>query len=440
MTLQSAVTDPAQSAVDRVERVCVNVHGCLPYQNGRLTFVRGQGAYLMTSDGRSCVDLVNAFGSVLLGHADPAIVEAVSAAVTDGLPAAAHDIAGEVAERIIADTAHGSTVAFFKTGTDAVRAATLAVRAVRRRRLLVSAGFHGWDEPWTPAAREPFTINEAGVFDCFYLPEALEPFLDSHAGDVAAAVISPDYLHLHPARLRRLIQACRDRGVPVIADDVKYGYRFGAGSSLRQVGIEADVYVYAKGLANGWPIACVAGPPELLAPMRLWCSTLTYDVPSLAAARATLEQLAARGAQARIAEQGAAFLAAARDRIRTSRLPIEPIGDGHGFQFVLAPELDDAFFAYAAEHGLLLSPGDNQFPSLAFAGGAIDDALRALSATLDDLSARFPQLRSAPLTQRARWLAAWSQMDGFADGDDAVDADTRRAFIAEQLASGEEPV
>src|SRR5207302_10391234 len=119
------------TVMSRLLDACANVHGCLPYQLGRFAAGRGRGAHLWDETGRRYVDLVNAFGSVTLGHADPAVVEAVTRAVASGVPAGGHALAAEVAERIAADVGAGARVAFFKTGTDALRSVVMAARHAR---------------------------------------------------------------------------------------------------------------------------------------------------------------------------------------------------------------------------------------------------------------------------------------------------------------------
>ncbi len=78
-----------------------------------------------------------------------------------------------------------------------------------------------------------------------------------------------------------------------------------------------------------------------------------------------------------------------------ARLPIEFAGAGHAFQFVFGDAmLADTFHEWAPREGLLLSPGDNQLPSLAFAGNVVDECvvLRRLTARLAD---HFPIARRA---------------------------------------------
>jgi glutamate-1-semialdehyde aminotransferase len=371
---------------------------------------------------------------LLLGHADDDVLSAVGEVLRSGIPASGGiRAAQDVAARVIADTEATYQVAFFKTGTMAVRAAAMACRRATGRGILVSAGYHGWDTMWSwPSV--PFCVSAAGVFECFYALDELKHFLDASSDTVAGAVISPDYLHITADGLRDLFSLCRNYCPWVVADEVKYGYRYGSGPSICRGGLECDAYVLSKGLSNGWPLACVAGNRNLMKHMAPMVSTLTYEPASLAAARATLRKLESLGVQAQIAREGDRFLQGVRVIFEQSELPLETVGQGNIFQFIAGDEeLDAAFYDEAAAAGLLLARHDNQTPSWAFQGTVVDEALDAMVACVDRLKARFARLQRTPLPEVWRWRAAWTQAEGFpATG---VNPDTRREFIARCLSA-----
>lgn len=415
---------------------CANRAGCLPYgfdAGPAPDIVAGRGCYLFDRDGKRYIDLGNAFGSVMLGHADPDVSAAAAHAITTGMPAgASRHTASRIADRLALDLGAEMSTAFFKTGTTAVRAAACAARRATGRPWLASAGFHGWDVMWTPA-RTPFTVSDTGVFDFFYCADALEAFLAEHAGKVAAVVISPDYLHIGGDHLRTLSAIARAANVMTIFDEVKYGYRFGPGPSVQRHGITAEVYVFAKGLANGWPLACVTGAAAVMSEMALFTSTLAYSQVELCAAEATLTKLAAVGAWASIAAEGGRFTAGVRERLVASRLPLDLVGTGHVFQLVAGtPELEDALVAGARRRGLVLQARDQQMPSWSFTGDAVGDALDMVESVLAELAAQFSGLRGVPLSKRVHLDAAWSQMDGLPAM--ALTEAERTEFLAEKLA------
>jgi glutamate-1-semialdehyde 2,1-aminomutase/neamine transaminase/2'-deamino-2'-hydroxyneamine transaminase/neomycin C transaminase len=415
---------------------CANRAGCLPYgfdADAAPDIVAGRGCYLFDRDGKRYIDLSNAFGSVMLGHADPDVSAAAAHAITAGVPAGVSRHTGSrIADRLATDLGAEVSTAFFKTGTTAVRAAVCAARRATRRPWVASAGFHGWDVMWTPA-HTPFTVSDTGVFDFFYCADALAAFLDEHAGKVAAVVISPDYLHIGPDHLRALSAIARAADVLTIFDEVKYGYRFGPGPSVHRHGITGEVYVFAKGLANGWPLACVTGTAAVMSEMSLFTSTLAYSQVELCAAEATLAKLASVGASESIAAEGGRFVAGVRERLVASRLPLDLVGTGHAFQLVAeTPELEGALVAGARRRGLVLQAGDQQMPSWSFTGDAVGDALDILERVLTELAARFSGLCGVPLSKRAQLDAAWSQMDGLPAV--APTGAERTAFLTDKLA------
>ncbi|NGZ59858.1 MAG: hypothetical protein CV081_05075 [Nitrospira sp. LK265] len=407
------------------EELCANSEGCIPYGQWRskvrakyqcADIVSASGCLLLSSDGREFIDFGNAFGSVLIGHADVRINSAAIAALNTGLPAGlGKDLAAQIAAELASDLGLSWKTAFYQSGTSAVRACVLAARRLTGRRVVVSAGFHGWDLMWTSAA-SPFTENNDGVVDFLYDPEALDDILKRFSDQVAAVVISPDYLHCSAETLRRIAAIAKSYGVPIVSDEVKYGYRFVAGPSITRLGIVADAYVYAKGIGNGWPIACVVGDDSLLAQMTDFASTLTYSCPALAAAMRTLRLSKELDVRSSIERNGGRFIEEAKKMLSHARLPISVVGSGSSFQFVaLNPEVESVLVSIAYKHCLFMQPGDQQLPSYAFRDEIVERAIQALDAAVGELTANFPHLVDTQLDDEAWLHAAWMQMDGLSD-------------------------
>ncbi|GLW12000.1 hypothetical protein Misp01_71280 [Microtetraspora sp. NBRC 13810] len=393
--------------------IIANADGCAPYEVSRssVDVVRAEGAYVYDADDRSYLDLSNAFGSIMLGHNDPAVVSAVLATVRSGVPAGASlGLQHRLAERITADLGGDLKVAFFKTGTAATMAAAAAARRATGRRLIVSCGYHGYDPMWefTPPGRP----NEEGVLHVYHLPELLDQALAEHADEVAAVIISPDYIHVSPEYIADLFARCRRAGVVTIADEVKHGYRMRQGASINGAGAQADVYTYAKGISNGWPVSCVAGDERIMEPLAEFVSTLTFEAPGYAAAVATLDRLAELDAQAQLRIDGGRFVDRAAELLRARDLPIELAGTGAAFQFVCAPEVQEVLLEQALAERLILEPSDQQYPSASFRGEVVDDALGRLDRALTAMVAERPDLVGLKLTDLDRINAAFSQMDG----------------------------
>ncbi|MEU5977803.1 aminotransferase class III-fold pyridoxal phosphate-dependent enzyme [Streptomyces sp. NPDC047315] len=376
-------------------------------------FADASGAYLTDDSGFRWVDFDNARGSVLLGHGDPGVAAAVAHAATGAAGTATgwSPRLDTVLERL-RELCGGETVGLFRSGTAAVRAAVLAVRESTGRDLVLSAGYHGYDPMWFPgpALSAP---NTDGVID-FYFDLGLLDDLLRTPQSVAAVVISPDHMHLSPDWYRQARQLCDRAEVPVIADEVKVGLRYGPGLSTADT-LRPDVYTVAKGMANGFAVAAVGGSRALLKPLKEVSFTSFFEPTILAAADHTLERVATGEPQRTARDAGERFLGQARAALAEASLPLDVVGDGTFFQFVPASEGVEADFNRAADaEGLLFYAGDNQAVSAAFDDAVVADAQDRFTRVCERLAPYRGQPRP---DEAARYRAAWNVLDGLGEGD-----------------------
>jgi neamine transaminase/2'-deamino-2'-hydroxyneamine transaminase/neomycin C transaminase len=375
-------------------------------------FASGQGAYAVDPAGNRWIDLDNGRGSVFLGHGDERVAEAVARAARGGVGALTgwspllDDVLGRLSELL-----GGDVRGVFRTGTSALRAVASAVRAARaaelgvERPLLLSAGYHGYDPMWW--SDEPLVPNREGVVDFLFDLDVLAEWL-RRPEEIAAVVISPDFIHLGTDWYVAAGELAREAGVPVVADEVKTGLRYGA--HLAAPELQPAVWTSAKTLANGAPFAVAAGDAALLAEFETISYTSFLEPTVLAAAAATLERVATGEPQRSIGENAGRFVEHARTAFRERGVPIEIAGPPQLFQFVCAsPELEDAFLAACAEQRLLLYERDNQAPSEALRGEALADACERISRVAASLAGRWSDLE---VDDEARYAAAWYVMDG----------------------------
>jgi neamine transaminase/2'-deamino-2'-hydroxyneamine transaminase/neomycin C transaminase len=380
-------------------------------------FSSAHGAYLVDSNGERWIDLDNGRGSVLLGHGDPDVAEAVQRAARGELGSTTgwSPLLDRVLERGWS-LLGGEVLALFRTGTAALRSVICAVRDARaeelgtERPLVLSAGYHGYDTMWLHPDR-PFEVNADGILDFLFELNFLEDTLRRQR--VAAIVISPDR-SAFPAQwyadVRRL---ARDAGVPIVADEVKVGLRHAPELVMRD--LEPDVWIVAKTIANGAPVAMAGGRAALLGGLREVSFTSFFEPTVLAAVDVTLERVASGEPQRQIARHAGAFVSFARQALAEARLPIAIAGDAHLFHFVCASsEVDEAFQAASAAERILLFEGDNQAPSAALAGETLEDLRTRFAAVCAALAGRFPEQE---IDELAWYRAAWYSIDGLAARD-----------------------
>jgi acetylornithine aminotransferase len=242
------------------------------YGTPGLTLVRGEGAYVWDADGNRYLDLVAGIAVNALGHAHPAIVQAV----TEQIQTLGHtsnlyinQVTVELAERLLDVAGVSGKVLFCNSGAEAVEAALKLSRLTGRSKLVACDGaFHGRTMgaltlTGQAPKREPFTPLLPDVEHVpFGDPDALKAAIDDHtAAVIIEPVLGEGGVRPAPAGyLQAARQFTSDHGALLIVDEVQTGLgRLGTWFAFQQAGITPDVITLAKGLGGGLPLgACLA--------------------------------------------------------------------------------------------------------------------------------------------------------------------------------------
>src|SRR3954471_14833909 len=290
-----------------------------------LFFERGEGARLYDVDGNVHIDYVLGNGPAILGHAPKPVIEAVAASLAEGqVYAAQHPRETELAERLCRLLPGIEVVRFATSGTEAVLMAFRLARAfTNRTKILKFEGhYHGWSDQAYISARPP--LNEAGPADT-PVPVAGSPgmppsVLDDtvvagwndlellaqafarHKGEIAAIIMEPVMVNGGPTEpkagyLEGARELCRANGALFICDEVITGFRAGLRGAQGRYGVSADLTVYAKAVAAGFPLAMVGGRRDVMDTLLdkgvMHGGTYNGNVQSMAAALAALDVLEA---------------------------------------------------------------------------------------------------------------------------------------------------
>ncbi|MFN3339680.1 MAG: acetylornithine transaminase [Dietzia sp.] len=247
------------------------------YGTPPLELVSGRGVTVTAADSREYVDLLGGIAVNALGHAHPAVVDAVSRQVAELGHVSnlyIHPTVVALAERLESLLAVDEPVrAFFcNSGAEANEAAFKIARRTGRSRILAAEnGFHGRTMgalamTGQPAKREPFEPMPAGVeFFPYGDIAALTALVDLAPGDTAAVIVEPvqgegGVVEPPEGFLADVRSLCSEHGILMIVDEVQTGIgRTGAMFATRRAGVVPDVITLAKGLGGGLPIgACLA--------------------------------------------------------------------------------------------------------------------------------------------------------------------------------------
>ncbi len=279
--------------------------------------VRGQGARVWDADGVEYIDLVGAFGPMILGHADPAVVEALHAQVDLGGPFGATGPGEiELGEAIRAAMPSIERLRFVSSGTEAVMSALRVARAATGRSLVLkfAGGYHGHaDSLLAEAGSGLATLSlpaSAGVTrevaaQTIVAPyndlDAVDDLLRAHRDDVAAVIVDPVAANMGvvppaPGFLAGLRELTLRHGSVLIFDEVITGFRVGPGGAQRRFGIEPDMTILGKVIGGGLPIGAYGGRTELMGLVApdgpvYQAGTLSGHPLAMAAGLATLRSL-----------------------------------------------------------------------------------------------------------------------------------------------------
>ena len=346
------------------------------YGTPAVNLVSGKGSRVTDSDGKEYIDLLAGIAVNALGHAHPAIVEAVSAQIatlghTSNIFAHPQVIALATKLRnLISPDAH---VFFSNSGAEANEAAFKTARLTGKSRILAAEhGFHGRTMgslamTGQPGKRAPFEPMPAGVeFYPYGDLDALRALIEQAPDDTAAVILESvqGETGVVPAPegfLTGVRALCDEFGVLMIVDEVQAGMGrtgqwFGYQADL-PAGVVPDLITLAKGLGGGLPIgACVAATPagQLLAAGQHG-STFGGNPVSCAAGNAVIDTLVADNVLDNVNAQG--------EDLRTELEALDAVDHVRGRGLMLGVVLKDAHPGIAAEAldaGLLLNqPADD---------------------------------------------------------------------------------
>jgi len=248
----------------------------LPY------IVRAEGAHKWDLDGHDYVDYAMGHGALILGHAHPSLVDAVTRQAARGThPGANHLLEVEWAERVHALVPGAELVRFVSSGTEATLLAVRLARAATGRRKLVKfqGHFHGWHDAVSLGQHPPYTDVDPGITTATAAETVVLPVDPDAVGatlardpEIAAAIVEPSgaaagMVPLPDGFLHTLRALTAARGVLLIMDEVITGFRWSPGGAQQAYGVRADLVSMAKILAGGLPGGAVAGRRDLLAPI-----------------------------------------------------------------------------------------------------------------------------------------------------------------------------
>lgn len=330
---------------------------------------RGRGAYVWDLEGKRYIDFHAAWGPIFVGHCDPRVTERVAQMIERqclfGVGVTEVEVA--VAEKVVRHVPSAEQVLFCGSGSDAASHAVRLARAItgHERIVKVQGHFHGSDDglycnvhsaPERILRRDPGSAGMlAAAVDATLVVDhndvdSIRVAFERVGGAIAAVILEP-IAHNNPlpasvSYLSQLREICDRAGAFLIFDEVISGFRHHIGGYQAIVGVLPDLTCMGKAIANGFPVACVAGPQRL---MERFNTTADGDVAfagtynggsvPLAAALATIEILEDAAVYEHVYSLGERMRAGLRRIVSESGAPAVVTGYGslYSLLFMAAP-------------------------------------------------------------------------------------------------------
>jgi len=394
-----------------------------------LFVARAEGARLWDADGRSFIDYVGSWGPMILGHAHPAVLEAVREAARHGTSFGAPcALEVELAERVTRHVPSVETVRFVSSGTEAAMSALRVARGFtgRRKVLKFDGCYHGHADSLLVSAGSGVAtlgipgspgVPEGTVADTLVAPfndvAAVAEVVAAHGRDLAAVIVEPVCGNMgtvapRPGYLEALREITRRNGTLLVFDEVMTGFRLALGGAQQVYGVAPDMTCLGKILGGGLPAAAYGGRRDVMATVApegpvYQAGTLSGNPLAMAAGAALLDRLAEPGTYDALEATGARLEEGLRRAARDAgaQVTINRVGSMITVFFCPGPVTDYAsakasdtrrfgrFFHEMLERGVYLPPAQFEaaFVSRAHGEAEVDATVAAAAVAFRAASA-----------------------------------------------------
>ena len=352
-------------------------------------FARARGSRVWAADGREFIDYVGSWGPMILGHADPEVIQAVQETAVNGLSfGAPTELETVVARKIIELVPSIELVRMCSSGTEATMSAIRLARGYTKRNKIIKfeGCYHGHsDSLLVKAGSGMLTLGvptspgvppelAAHTVTLSYNDAAQVRAAFAEIGpDVACVIVEPVAGNMNcippvPGFLEALREQCTQHGAVLIFDEVMTGFRVAKGGAQALYGVRPDLTTLGKIVGGGMPVGAFGGRREIMehiAPLGpvYQAGTLSGNPVAMAAGLATLSGLEAPGFHAKLGRATDRLVAGLADAAAHAGIPLATnhVCGMFGFFFTGAGRVDSYAEATACDverfkrffHGML---------------------------------------------------------------------------------------
>jgi glutamate-1-semialdehyde aminotransferase len=380
---------------------------------------RGYGGHIVDVDGNDYVDMLCAYGPVILGYDEREINDAVKRQMDERgfCFSLVQPVQNELERRLTELIPCAEQAILVKTGSDATSLAVRIARGYTDRKYVLRCGYHGWHD-WCVEVRGgvPEETSSLTVEFEYGKIEELEERLESLKGRVACVIVTPvghpnakPVVPPPPGYLEAVRELATRHGALLVFDEVRTGFRVAMGGAQERYRVTPDLATFGKAMANGYAISAVVGKREYMSVVEkkvFVSSTFFPNSLEMAAALKCIEILEREKVPDSLWARGTDFLDRLTRLVEDSDVPCrvsgippmpyltfhrtasEAASGGEGERTYKARR--EYFYTQTIRRGLFVQPYHHWYIAHRHTDADLDAALHAIRESLELTAVKFP--------------------------------------------------
>ncbi|TET59079.1 MAG: aminotransferase class III-fold pyridoxal phosphate-dependent enzyme [Promethearchaeota archaeon] len=240
-------------------------------------FESAKGGKVIDVDGNEYIDMLCAYGPIIIGHREEEIDNAVIEQIRNKgfCMSLTQQVQNKLAKKLKELIPCCEKLVLMKMGTDATTAAVRVARAYTKKAKILSCGYHGWYDAFSEVhgieAGIPKKLYEDFYEFEFNNLEEVENLFKKNKNEIAAIMVNP--IHTQggrevempkPGFLEGLRELATDNNTLLIYDEIRTGFRVDMGGAQKMFGVIPDLAAFGKAMGNGYPISTLVGKAEYM--------------------------------------------------------------------------------------------------------------------------------------------------------------------------------
>ncbi|MBY8991332.1 MAG: aminotransferase class III-fold pyridoxal phosphate-dependent enzyme [Candidatus Lokiarchaeota archaeon] len=303
-------------------------------------FETAKGGKVIDVDGNEYIDMLCAYGPIIIGHREEEIDNEVVKQITEKgfCMSLTQPVQNELAKKLRGLIPGAEKMVFVKMGSDATTSAIRVARSYTKRVKILRCGYHGWHD-WCVEQKGgiPEKLYEDVIEFEYNNLDQVRHLMNQYGNDVAAIILTPighpgghQVEMPKPGFLEGIREIADEHGSLLIYDEIRTGFRVDLGGAQKKFGVIPDLGAFGKAMANGYPIGVLTGKKEYMDELveNVFLSS-TFFPNSLAqiAALKTIEIMERENVLEDISKKGSIFANKVRDIIEDSGIPCDYSGE-----------------------------------------------------------------------------------------------------------------